>query len=342
MYHETRFYSGLQEVLDKIEYGLDPLPLVVEFYPTNLCNLACSFCFGAVRVNGNGANESLLMLKDYYRIFGELEEIGIDHISFSGGGEPFAYRGFISLLEKAISVGFTTRLVTNGTLINRKHWATLLQLRELRFSVNAFLPETYAKLKSTSVRNFSRVIDNVIGLTQMNLDGKRNTEIGVTFTLSESNFAETLPFVEFMIDDIGVNTVLIKTDIYEQNERFKDACKELAKKIEKYTAGISPVQKVHFRWPNDDYRSKSLPCFVPHFKVAIDPYGNLFSCCLGAQPGNQGGYFFGNLKRGTFKQVWEESEIIRRRLQERGAECRVCNYTDNKINKNIIQLALIE
>ena len=47
MYHEERMLAALGGIRKNLDDGKDPYPLVVEFYPTNLCNLSCTFCFGA-------------------------------------------------------------------------------------------------------------------------------------------------------------------------------------------------------------------------------------------------------------------------------------------------------
>lgn len=331
MDHEIRFFQESLALANTIGNGLDPFPLVVEFYPTNVCNLSCSYCYGAKRTTENNQS-GLLSISEYEKIFLHLRCIGIKHLSFSGGGEPFAFKGFYQLLLLASNLGFRIRVVTNGTLIKPFELSILLQLSEIRFSIDAFNPSTYSKIKSTTPKNLKRALRNLKSLIDMKKKGSGGPQIGASLTIHESNIAEVIPFAKSMFDK-GIDAVIIKKDVYFHGENVEEL-NNISEQIELFKSSISSCQNLDLR--NEEIIDpRGLPCYIPYFKVAVNPSGKVFSCCLGAQPGNQSGYLLGDLRYDAFQDVWQTSRSIRRQLVDGAVKCQICNYTDNRINRTM-------
>ncbi|MCA9609208.1 MAG: radical SAM protein [Myxococcales bacterium] len=92
------------------------------------CNLTCQMC--------RRPSEALFMDPEVCkRAIDEAAQVGVGVVSFSGG-EPFVHPQFLELLEHAFSAGIKVQLVSNGTLIKKKHLPLLEKLDCLTISID--------------------------------------------------------------------------------------------------------------------------------------------------------------------------------------------------------------
>lgn len=85
---------------------------------TQKCNLKCIYCFAATRKE---YGDSQLLLEDYYRLLEEAKQIyPVLDIVFTGG-EPLLSENTLPVARYAKKLGFTTRLLTNATLIDESN-----------------------------------------------------------------------------------------------------------------------------------------------------------------------------------------------------------------------------
>jgi MoaA/NifB/PqqE/SkfB family radical SAM enzyme len=105
-------------------------PPLVLFSITNACNLACSFCYRDQSVPSAWTVESA------YDLLAPLAARGTLEVAF-GGGEPFAFKGFCSLVERLTdSTPLVLHATTNGQLVTRELARRLHgRISELRLSV---------------------------------------------------------------------------------------------------------------------------------------------------------------------------------------------------------------
>jgi radical SAM protein with 4Fe4S-binding SPASM domain len=47
---------------------------------------------------------------------------------------------------------------------------------------------------------------------------------------------------------------------------------------------------------------------MSYFKIALDPYGQVYSCCLASQPNETNGYLFSNIKNEKLSDIWEKEK----------------------------------
>lgn len=88
-------------------------PIHAQIIPTNVCNMNCSFCSCSER------DKTLsLKPKDLEAIMGDLEDLGCQAITWTGGGEPTLYPAINEALLDAQMKGIESGLVTNGLRLN--------------------------------------------------------------------------------------------------------------------------------------------------------------------------------------------------------------------------------
>lgn len=325
MDHEVSQLLRVQELRAQLRHGEDPLPLHVEIHPTDVCNHRCAWCFHGGTGFDPQRKPELLQLGEYDALFHELRRLGVHGLSISGGGEPTLDPRLPELLELAMAARLRVRMVTHGTHLSPAVLERLAGASEVRVSLDALSPATYAAARRVPPAFFERALSTVQALVALRTSRAPALRVGTTFIVNEDNQHEALGFARHMLE-LQVDAILFKTDIEPQRRIAPEA---YARALE----GVHALgnRRIEVR-PYANPEPQGLPCFVPFFKVAFNPYGELFSCCLGSQPGETNGLRLGSLRGSTFSQVWADSRPLRQQLQ-RGASCTTCNATDAQLNR---------
>ncbi len=163
------------------------VPTLILIDPTSACNLRCDGCWA-----GEYKKNDILEPELLDRIFREAKELGIYWIVFSGG-EPFAYRPLLDLVEKHQDMVFMA--YTNGTLIDEK---IADRLADLASFSPAFSLEGWRE--QTDARRGNGTFDKVINA--MDLLRERGVFFGASVTATRENvdilFSER--FIDFLVE----------------------------------------------------------------------------------------------------------------------------------------------
>jgi len=121
------------EHLAKIQRGEIVGPIHVSVWPTNKCQLACTYCcFRNVM-----RNDIELGLHDFKHATNVLRSHGLKAMEFSGGGEPLLWKHFDETVEFAFQEGLKLSLVTNGLLLPKIPTKTLEKFTWIRVSIQS-------------------------------------------------------------------------------------------------------------------------------------------------------------------------------------------------------------
>lgn len=297
--------------------GEDPLPEHVEIHPTDVCNHRCEHCYHG-GLGSQGPQERMAVGR-YGALFHELNSLGIRELSISGGGDPTLSPHLPKILDLAFDAGLRTRLVTHGTHVSPEVQSRISRLSELRVSIDAATAKTFSALRRVPEAWFYRAIETVrraVGSGPL---------CGVTFVVSHINQHEVHDFVE-LFRSMPVDAIVFKIDVEPSRRLASD----------QYNAAVAKVRadadaRIDVR-PWVDPSPLGRPCRASYFKVAFDPTGRLFSCCLASQPRSNEGVAFGTLGDDGFLSLWQKSRPLRQALL-RGAACSTCNVTDHHLNR---------
>lgn len=321
MRHEALQWAAVDRVRASLAAGEDPLPLHVEVHPTDRCNHRCTFCFHGGAAAEFPSPRPPLSLERYGQLFTDLAALGIRDLSVSGGGEPTLSPNLPALLDLALKAGLRVRLVTHGTHLDAAVSDRLPRLHEVRVSLDAATPATWAAMRQVPEAWFGRALDTVRGAAG------RGPHTGVSFLVNPGNQHEVGAFVD-IVGALPVDAVVFKVDV-EPGRRVSR---------ERYDEAVAPARDRARADPRIDVRPwidpspLGRPCRASHVKVAFDPSGTLYSCCLAAQPRSTNGLPFGALEDDGFAALWARSRPLRERLA-RGTPCTTCNMTDHHINR---------
>lgn len=326
MIHERAQNEHGAYVVDELGMGHDPYPRTIEIHPTDICNHRCAYCFHG----GTGFDPKrladILPVDTYSALFDEMSRLGIENLSIAGGGEPFLDARLDSLLAAAHSAGLDVRLVTHGNRVRGQVLEQVLSCREIRFSVDALYPTTYARLRGVNGALLGDTFTNISDLIRLRNSRRTRLSIGVSFLVCADNVTEVEAFCSSMLA-LGVDAIVIKHDIYGVHRVSQGDWAALRNRVSELN---SPRIEIRSEINRPDVNGR---CYAPHFMVVLNPYGEIFSCALGSQPRETNGYCLGTLSTSTFAQVWRSSSPIREEMRTRGVSCTSCNHTDVENNR---------
>jgi radical SAM protein with 4Fe4S-binding SPASM domain len=95
-------------------------PAIVFVETTNLCNLRCKHCY----VSSGYRRPNEMPTEVLLRVLDELAEMGVLQI-FLTGGELFAHKDAVRIIQHALTKPFVTQIFTNATLITEEKLAQL-------------------------------------------------------------------------------------------------------------------------------------------------------------------------------------------------------------------------
>lgn len=114
-----RFEPGLKlachSELGKYLEGEFVSPINIEISPSGVCNANCSWCFYRQNNNAlNGLDKNFFDESRMLDLIGELAEMGVKSISWTGGGEPTLHPSFPKFVNCAKRAGLKQGLFTNA------------------------------------------------------------------------------------------------------------------------------------------------------------------------------------------------------------------------------------
>lgn len=134
--------------LIKWSLGEPQSPFKIEFYPTNRCNLSCSFCWKKAEKNPDYSHE--VPVEPMLRLVAESAELGTSEWFLCGAGEPLVVPQVTLPVMDAIKVhGMKGILNTNGYLATMelvRHWVAI-GWEDLHFSIDSFRSGEHDRLR---------------------------------------------------------------------------------------------------------------------------------------------------------------------------------------------------
>jgi MoaA/NifB/PqqE/SkfB family radical SAM enzyme len=262
-----------------------PSQLVID--STEVCNLACVHCphpefkkssHYAARYLDPELNAKLV---DEVRDYGQSQ---CQYIRYTGEGEPLIHPHIYDMLDYAVHhSGVFVTLTTNGTIMNEKRIEKLLAsgLHIVDTSIDAFTPETYAKIRVNGKLEVTRA--NVQTFLRLRDQTHRKTKIVVSYVEQPQNQHETADFEKFWRDQ-GADFVVIR-----RLHSNAGAVKSIADSLRREAAA-------------EDRR----PCLYPWERLLLSPEGHLRFCPEDWVKGSN----FVDFRTTTVREAWQ-SDFMR-------------------------------
>lgn len=268
-----------------------PVEYIVE--TTAKCNLYCPMC---PRETHRQPKEDMTdeIFERLVRESGRTAE----HMMLIGLGEPFMDRKIFNRIEYCARHRISTLLSTNGTFLDEKTAARLLEtpLEHITLSFDGATKETFEYYRKGA--RFEKVRDNFVRFARMKKERGAKVHVVVQMVRMDGNAHEVDDFVRFWSNVPGVDQVRVKAD--ETNLLQPEAGH----------AANDWKHPCHYLWRG--------PMYVKH-------NGDVYPCC---QSYMLDGAPVGNIGRQPLEDIWNSEDMARmRRLHARGraGEIDICS-----------------
>jgi len=313
------------------------LPRLIAFEVTRSCNLDCIHCRAAA---SKGPYEGELTTEEVYRILKEIREVSQPIIILTGG-EPLLREDIFNIAEKCIEFGLKPVLATNGTLIDEKVAEKIKKSGIARVSISldggeAKTHDDFRKMPGA----FEGAMKGISELKKAGIPFQINT------TITGINKDE-LPKIHelaiklgavahhiFVLVPVGRGKEISREALtpeeyerilkwfYEQrgksNLQLKATCAPTYYRILRERAKAEGIKVTFETFGLDAITRGCLAgtgfCFISHRGV-VQPCGYLEIPC-------------GDLRKQSFKEVWENSEVFKnlRDFSKYKGKCGKCEY----------------
>ena len=257
-----------------------PSQIVVDV--TEVCNLACVHCphptfkkssFYAARYQSPDLNAKLIE---------EVRTQGrgyTQYIRYTGEGEPLIHPHIFEMLRSAKQhSGVLVSLTTNGTLLNEKRIASLIEtgIDIVDISLDAHSPETYARVRVNGDLTLTRT--NVLNLLRSVRDSASHLKVVVSYVEQPQNQHETTAFESFWKAN-GADYVVIR--------RLHSAAGAVAQVADALRGELPDVPR--------------RACLYPWERIILNPRGELTYCPQDWVHGS----VVADYRATTIKEVWQ-------------------------------------
>ena len=202
----TKMLLGREHSGDRLRYrrgtnsagAADGTGPVVVWNCTRACNLFCRHCYASATPHAMGGELSTGEAKDF---LDTLAAFNVPALLLSGG-EPLLRSDIFELLEYARTLGLRTALSTNGTLIDERTAARIMELGV-----------SYAGISLDGSRAVNDAFRGVDGAFDRTIAGFRNCrkegqKAGLRLSMTRSTLKE-LPVIFRLVEDEGIARVCL-------------------------------------------------------------------------------------------------------------------------------------
>lgn len=185
---------------------------------TRICNLSCPFCYydSGPHLRERGAER--LSLGQWLNLIDEIAAINPKSQIVLMGGEPFARKDSLDLIEGIAARGLAVAVISNGMLLGGKRVERLAQLERLRLqiSIDSLTPEIDAAGRGPT--HLKKALANINRLIAAGV------EVSVSMTLTRAN-AGSFPALRAYCDARGI--YLRTSTFFTVGERSQEAAGDL-------------------------------------------------------------------------------------------------------------------
>jgi MoaA/NifB/PqqE/SkfB family radical SAM enzyme len=293
-------------------------PVHVRIKPTNVCNHSCWFC--AYRRDGLSLGADMVERDRIPRekmaeIVDDLIAMGVEAVTFSGGGEPLIYPYFVETVERLASAGVKIGVLTNGSRLKGKVADTVARCATwLRVSIDGWDGPSYARYRSVPADAFAQVTANLAAFAARG----SACEVGASVIVDRDNAAHISELVRTLegagVRHVKVSPCIISNDGDENRAYHAPFAAIVHGEIARARAAAGPGFAIvdHYHTDAADFGKSYHRCAFLQFLTVIGADGTVYTCQDKAYTASGA---LGSLKDRRFREFWLSGEN-RDRLQQ--------------------------
>jgi len=302
------------EVLMAAKAGAALPPINLEINLTNTCNQSCTWCtYGYLHERREELKPELII--DLLR---ESKELGVQSVTWTGGGEPTVYKHLVEVVSAAVECGFAQGMNTNGSRLNERLMELLTDnFSYVRFSVDAGTSETYSRTHRVPINAYDKIIANISTLVEKRNQAGSKLTVGFSFLVDNSNVGDMAGAAR-LAKSIGVDYFQLKpiVNYIESNVQFEATSRlweAMEAQLDETFALEDEKYKVHFlghkftdiKLQQQYYGRTYNQCRGNELLATVGADGSVDVCC--AYKGHKD-WSFGNLNETGFKEIWASEQ----------------------------------
>lgn len=295
------------------------VPPSVEIDMTNACNQDCTYCNV---VEFRNANNDATKIHDYHVLVERVKSwqayvkgaVGnVNTITFVGGGEPTARKGYEYVVEQAVDTDLLVSIITNGSGLDRLQnlaEESVQRISWIGVDIDSGIPEIYERVRRSKQKGlFEKVKTNIQELTA----------IGVKIDIKGLLLEETASYesIESMFQyckDVGGRMVYLRLaqlaggGVFDVSDEYVENIKLLAKKMD-VVVRVNTTRMITRNYTR---------CHALHLIPIFSADGNVYTCC--ESRGNPV-FNLGSWLSADFRDLWMSE---RHRKMYRDVDVSIC------------------
>ena len=370
-------------LLDKvIKYKLSrhgfyktPMPVTLTFSVTNMCQSRCKTCnIWKVYIDNPDLKKNELSIDEIEKIFQTMGHLVFFNIS---GGEPYLRKDLVEIVDLACkylspNIIHTPTNALAPKLIEKRTIEILEVMKENKHEVPFTVKPSFDGVgkKHDEIRgiegNFDKLLDTVARLKGIS-ENYPNFHLNLGTVISNFNFDDIIEISDYVhkLDvDSYINEIAEqRSELFTLNmpitpnaQKYEQAIEYFSSEILKDLKSKSKLSKQtqSFRLTYYDIVIKTLrekrqvlPCYAGISNVHINPYGDVWPCCIQGYENPMGNLRDTNY---NFKDVWhsKQADDVRKYIKDGNCYCPLANQAYSnilcdfrsmlKVFKNIISI----
>jgi len=209
-------YSGMKIVWhpEKLQSYVEKKitsPIHVRTKPTNACNHKCVFCsydpdHGDLEIRDQMTSRvAVLSREKFMETLDNFHEMGVQSVTFSGGGEPLLHPNIVEGLNKVYNYGIKFAIITHGQFLDGQKAEILRHANWVRVSIDASDAKSLAEFRRIPENSFERISENIKNFAKIK---DEKCELGINYVVHKDNADQVYKSVGHY-KDLGVNHVKI-------------------------------------------------------------------------------------------------------------------------------------
>lgn len=302
---KKEFFHLKHEVLTEIIYRQpNLLPDRYTFVLTNLCNLACYFCF-----QKKDLREDRMRLTDWLHLARQLPRYA--RVTFTGG-EPLMFPGFDEIFSY-VAKRFDCNMISNGLLLTEQKIDFLLSFPKFRV-LSISIDDIGNKNRQVNSQQWART-ENMMRCFVKHRDQRRShCVLEAKTVVLDSNAEDLLAIHKYCVEDLGCDHHSFQflkgsptqhadfmfpfDDILKKSQapvyRQFDVIREQLERVRAYNlktgktaflhpligslTSLHPLPDIQYLNEREFIKENYKPCKFPWSSVHINVDGNLFPC----------------------------------------------------------------
>ena len=309
VYTNTKIFHFKDKLdsLPKEVAGILP-PLHLRIKPTNVCNHRCRYCAylaDNLQLGKDMVVRDQIPWEKMEEIIEDLAAMGVQAVTFSGGGEPFCYPYFTRAIKKLAKTPIKFAALTNGSLLTGEIAELFAEHATwLRVSMDGWDDESYKTYRNVPTGEHAKVMNNIAAFSK--LGGK--CKLGVSLVVDTKNAFHVYETIK-KVRSVGANSIKVSACIVDNDgtknnayhwPRF-DIVRDQIKEAKRCLADSTfEIYDAYHKLPESFHKSYT---WCPYCQILpiIGADLNVYSCQDKAY--NQKG-LLGSIKQQSFKDFW--------------------------------------